>query len=111
MFVRSLCLLALLSCAAVSPQTAQAGFVFTIEEVNDDVVVSGSGSLDTSFVDFVGGPFGAGSGVNPEGFVMVGPDFDAVEAYSTDALSGPAMFGPGVGDLFADTGTGDRLGF
>jgi len=69
---------------------AQAAFIFTMEQVGSDVVVNGSGSLNTS--DFVLGETGGPSGLqaNPAMLVVEGGTVDFFQSFS-----GPANFGPG----------------
>lgn len=92
-------------------QRARAEFIFTVDQVGSNVVVTGSGTLNVS------GLFNAGIGSGGP-FIQPGvPDFEAgvLNALTDDyygtganAIQGPTSLGPGVGDI--GIGLGDDVG-
>jgi len=95
-----------LLCLAVPESPADAAFTFTLSQDGDNVVGSGSGSIDT-FELIVTGPGSCGSGVT-------GDDATEVSCSSgTDTLwqgtSGPVSFGSGA-FVPASSATGDDVG-
>ena len=108
-------LLLLLTCAAAlaAAAHAHAALTFQLEQVGDDVVLTGSGSLNVSVLT-LDGQAAVGSGLNPHfGVAQVGTieDFgNLVDTYL--GATGPSSFGNDT-DLnfkFADSGTGDAAG-
>ncbi len=88
---------------------ATAGVVVDISEVNDDVVMSGSGSLDVSLwtIEAPGGHIpGVGAQIGPN----VGPFNGDIEVYVSPVnFQGPAAIGSGTG-FFTGDGTGTNFG-
>lgn len=97
-----------LSASMMAVQRAEAAFVVTMEQVGNDVVLTGSGSIDTADLKTISGasekafldPAQAGVGLGPTGFTPVMSFGNAV---------GPASFGSGSG-AFPDSGSGDAVG-
>jgi MYXO-CTERM domain-containing protein len=88
---------------------AQAAFVFNLQEVGPDVVLSGSGTLNLAGLSLV--PVGgiAACGISPSflGAIVGSTTCTPVEVYS--GFSGPTSFGSGIGTL-ASSGSGDTFG-
>jgi hypothetical protein len=86
----------------------------TIEEVGDDVYMSGNGTLDVSLWELSGmGALGGGF-IWPHGGVLLGPggDEDNSESYEFPVnLQGPDAIGEGMVDVYGDSGGGDDFGF
>lgn len=89
---------------------ALAGVTITVMESGGDVVMSGSGSLDTSLwtYDSVASPAPA---VGPFSTLSVGPGGGLGDLYNSPVnFSGPTSIGFGPATTFADSGTGDVFG-
>ena len=110
MLLRGLCLLVLLTVAAISPQTARAGFVFTLEEVNGDVVLSGFGAVDTTLMSVLTDDVSSSTVLIPDEYLLVGPDSDSFAIYQVGVVSGSTNIGPGTDTTFSSLGTGDKFG-
>jgi len=84
---------------------AEAAFIVTLEEVGSDVVLMGSGTLNTTALTADGTSTQAPGLTPPIGFLGIGaPTFQQVDSYSD--ISGPAGFGSGGGSG-ASSGSGD----
>ena len=80
---------------------------FTIQEVGSDVVVSGSGSVNTSFLTFQSTEFeNAHIYENTASLLVADGDYDVYTQ-----ISGPRRFGSGNKDNFANSFSGDSFGF
>ena len=85
------------------------GVTLAAEEVGDDVVISGGGTLDTSLWTFLG-PGVQMPGVEADAVVAIGPE-GLVDLYIMPVgFSGPDSIGPGTTPFFADSSDGDALG-
>jgi hypothetical protein len=80
---------------------------FTVQQVGSDVVISGSGSVNTSFLTFQYTQFdNAWIVENTATLLVADGDYDA---YSQ--ISGPRRFGPNSKTNFANSFSGDAFGF
>ncbi len=88
---------------------ASAGII-SIQEVGSDVVVTGSGSFDTTGLMTPSIDFPAPAHLIPDAAVVVlgGPSALGLEAYAD--VTGPAAWGPASELFFASSGTGLRFG-
>ncbi len=94
--------------ALAFPNPAKAAFVFTVEEIGSDVVVSGTGTINLSdLVQFVSGNSEAIYIIPSQGIIGGGQDGNLATAYLT--VFGPASFGSGSTKVFADLAAGDFL--
>jgi hypothetical protein len=91
-------------------QSAQAGYVVMLEQVGNDVVATGSGTIDLTDLSLVG-TVGVEASVNPFfGVIVTGPgggNFRIDAAYK--GFMGPTNFGGRVTNS-ANTGSGDFVG-
>jgi len=112
------CVLALLGLGAVST-SVHAAFIITLQQSGNDVVATGSGTLNTSaFSDIlVDGSSGAGVLLPFEGHLDVGPTTENPQTPQNvyeggisgpGVISGPGSFGDG-GNTFASSGGGDAV--
>lgn len=104
----ALCLLAALALCSVP--SARAVYVLTLQEVGPDVVVTGSGSIDTTGLFFTGVTLSSiGAGIDPGATTLFagGPGTD-IRIYGGPA--GPSSFGAGSNFVAATTSTGDDVG-
>lgn len=97
--------MAVAACAVLAPLAAQAGMVFSFQQVGADVVLTGSGNYDLSGASLIGGGLQDGF-VNPMGGLAVGGPFSPVDVYALTANSGAfgtggfLNGGPDVGNVF-----------
>ena len=77
-------------------QSARANFIATINQVGNDVVTTGSGTIDLFGLTFIGTGSGT-SGIVPffPALAIGSPVVENEDAYT--GFSGPANFGSGVG--------------
>ncbi len=89
---RSLCKIAVLAAGyLMMAAQSQASVLITALETGPNVDISGSGTLNTNDMTFLGGPIATSSFVNPvTGNIIVGIP-GQIEVYST--ITGPATFG------------------
>jgi hypothetical protein len=101
MKVRMIALFACIGSISSTPTTSEAGFIFDIQQVGNNVVVTGNGSLNLTALED-GGQTGGGLVLGPRSaIVSVGPvnEFPAVyDRYY--GLVGPSNFGTGPGVEF-----------
>jgi hypothetical protein len=94
-----------------SPGTTQAGVIVNIQEFGSNVVVTGSGTINTTALSNIGttNNFGLVEGGFPLGsFVVVGPtQIVSQQVYS--GITGPPIFGTGP-QFRADSGAGNTFG-
>lgn len=97
--------------AAACAPSAFAGIILTAEEVGDDVVIHGGGTLDVSTWTFLS-PGLQLTGIQASANIGVGPAPQAmVDIYTVPGMiDGPTSIGPGTDPFFADTGGGDAFG-
>jgi hypothetical protein len=86
---------------------AHAEFVMTVLESGSDVVMTGSGTIDTTDLDYLGWTSGDPDLVAEQGIAMLGPAFDLVSIYT--GAGGISAFGTG-GRVGADSGSGSSAG-
>ena len=100
---------ALLLLAAV-PGRAPAAFILTLTQTAGNVVVTGSGSLNTTALTLLGTTT-TQANLNPaSGVLFAGsPAFTTVNLYNGGGLTGPAAFGTGSGNS-PGAGTGSFAG-
>jgi hypothetical protein len=90
--------------------TAQAAYIVNATETGGDVVFAGSGSIDLTALTF-GGSTNYNNGVNPAGFLNLGPDGADVDIYQPTDGTGPLVAGPGAAGASNSTGgIGDFTG-
>jgi len=100
-------IVALAGLALTAPQ-AHAGFIATIQQVGSDVVITGSGTINTTALTFeLEGPLG------PEVFpsdtgVFLGTPYGSV-GYYAGTLAGPSSFGGG-GSTIGSSSSGSDVG-
>jgi hypothetical protein len=102
-----------LACLGIR-QSAQAGYVVTLQQVGPDVVATGSGAINLHGLTF----FTSGSvnsGLRPhilgalgDAFILTGPTSSSVDFYSGG--TGPTSFGSGPFRRPASSGSGDMVG-
>src|SRR5262249_44115092 len=81
---------------AAATGRAGAGVIITIEQVGGDVVVTGSGSLNTAGLTFISTGIGFSATLDPFfGMALLGPTVLTYDQYS--GLGGTFPFGPGSG--------------
>lgn len=92
------------------PSDVEADLVIQIQQVGEDVVVTGEGSLALGGLTFDGDGFNFGSsGINPQlGNLRFSPDIG--EGRYRGDISGPSNFGLG-GSSLASVSSGDNFGF
>src|ERR1019366_6569898 len=104
-------LLGLIAACALLGSTVAANassYIVTLEQVGSNVVATGSGSIDTTDLTFIG------SGVNQRviqpafAFIAVGP-WAEPSADTYKGVVGPSSFGGG-GTTLPSSGTGDFVG-
>jgi PEP-CTERM motif len=90
--------------------SAHAAFVATVEQVGENVVITGSGSLDIADLTADTQYTSADTGITPyQGYFLLGsPGNNPVNTYVIPA--GPNNFGPG-GFSQPTAGSGDEVGF
>ena len=98
--------------AALPAPAAKAAFIFTVVQVGDDVVVTGSGSINTTDLtednDFSDVTL-VNSGLEPDKAVLsVGTSGASLELYT--GFTGPANFGTESTEVTATSGDGDVVG-
>jgi hypothetical protein len=95
---------------AVTALPANAAFLMTINQVGADVVVAGSGTIDTTDLGLLGDDFSIpGSFMAPFQATATTVGSTSMTAQGWFGLVGPASFGAG-GFTFADSGDGDLVG-
>lgn len=94
---------------AVTPTSAQAAFVFTLTQVGGNVVVDGSGTLNTTALTLSSTSNTFAQLTTSYAILFAGPtNFVSCSVYDGGGLSGPTSFGNGSG--LASSGTGDLVG-
>jgi hypothetical protein len=89
---------------------AYACAIFNTFEFGDNVLVVGSGSIDTLDATFFTTSIGSGL-MNPSaGILVTGPPSASISYDAYTAVTGPTSFGLGTNQPFASTGTGDIFG-
>ncbi len=97
---------------------AQAGYIVTLQQVGPDVVATGSGAIDLTGLNFLGGDDGPEPGILPfaplrsfggGASIITGPTPTTMVDSYYFALSGPAIFGDGSYRP-ASSGSGDMVG-
>ena len=94
-----------------SQATSRADVIVSIQEVGDDVVAIGCGSIDTTDLTFIGDTNNAANvwaGFPLGSFAVVG-DTTTVPEDVYSGITGPSSFGSG-GQFFATSGSGDVFG-
>lgn len=89
--------------------SAQAAYIVTLTQQGSNVVASGSGTLDTAGLSFLGSSMGDEAGIDGSvAIIVVGPvNFQPSDDYV--GFSGPVGFGD-LGFITASSGSGDRVG-
>jgi len=101
--------IAVLAAVTISAPRAHAGFIATIQQVGSNVVITGSGTINTAALT-------PDSSANAAGFVFASYPAILLNASSatysiyTLASTGPSNYGSG-GELFASSGSGAAVGF
>jgi hypothetical protein len=107
LYHRGLAMFAVLLGLSICP--ARADVTITITQQGSNVVATGSGTIDTTDLQFEKGD-SVSSGVNPGiGLLQLGPASSTGMTYYT-GLSGPSSFGSTTMYEFASSGTGDAFG-
>jgi hypothetical protein len=89
--------------------TARAGVIINVDEVGNDVVATGSGSIDLTGLTFAGTFSGSATGTQPNiANITVGPN-GSISADGYLGATGPTSFGTG-GGVASSFGSGDLLG-
>jgi len=93
-------------------QNCQASIVVTATETGEDVVFTGSGTLDLSALSWTGNGFSTGSNIqaNPSEFALGTTETREVQFYEGSSIARPASLGVLSSLAFADSGSGDRFG-
>src|SRR5438477_5391578 len=111
----ALLLIALVFACLGIRQSAQAGYIVTLQQVGPNVVATGSGAIDLH--GLTGSPsFSQNPGIKPYGRILVGPEFIATGPTSSSvhpysgAITGPAFFGSSANLTLASSGSGDMVG-
>ena len=100
---------AMLLLLAVAPRRAHAAFVLTLSQVGGNVVVNGSGTIDTADLTFSSNSNTSAQIYLSHAILFAGPtSFTACNVYNGGGLSGPTSFGNGSGG--ASSGTGNLVG-
>jgi len=110
----ALLLIALVFACLGIRQSAQAGYIVTLQQVGPNVVATGSGAINLT-----GLTFSHSGSINPAitpfsnhflgaATINTGPASSSVDLY--DGPIGPTSFGPGVFSVSASTGSGDMVG-
>jgi hypothetical protein len=95
---------------AFSAARTQAALLFTVQAVGPDVVVTGSGTANTSDLTVAGLFAGYTRVIDPSAATInVGP-YGFFQDTTYDGLTGPSTFGTG-GQIGSFVGTGDCFGF
>jgi hypothetical protein len=94
---------------AATPTRAHAAFVFTLTQVGGNVVVNGSGTLNTTALTLSSSSNTFAQITSSHAILFAGPtNFVACSVDVGGGLSGPTSFGNGSG--IASSGTGDLVG-
>jgi hypothetical protein len=100
----------------LSVQSAQAGYVVTLQQVGPDVVATGSGTIDLTGLTFIASVDNNNPGIDgPLGLIATGPFGAIVDVYQ--GFTGPTSFGSGSpfspstasGDFVEISGVGLQL--
>ncbi len=100
---------ALLVGCSLAALPAQADYIVTLTQVGDNVVATGSGTIDLtglSFLSTATGPAGVAPG---EAVIVTGPASSAAASLYSGLTTGPTSFGSG-GVIDASSGSGDLAG-
>lgn len=95
-----------LGAVAAATVPAHAAYTVTAEEVGDDVVFTGSGTIDLTALTY-DRSFGAAATLLRPDFGIFGVGLSPVDRYY--GVSGPESFGPGGATVFADSTTGGKV--
>ena len=112
----ALLLIALVFACLGIRQSAQAGYIVTLQQVGPDVVATGSGAINLTgltFSNFSSGSANPGiaphnHGASSFAFIYTGPTSSSVDSHS--GASGPTSFGSGPFLMSASSGSGDMVG-
>jgi hypothetical protein len=89
---------------------ADAGFTINFSQVGNNVVATGSGTIDTTDLSFAGEGSATAQVVPHAGLVWIGPiQSTSIDLY-TGAIVGPTGFGTSGASTPASTGSGDFVG-
>jgi len=106
-------IIAALAAGGATGAPALAEVTLTAQEVGNDVIISGGGTLDTSLWADVGSVLGTPA-LQADTTFLIGPlpgDMDNVDVYMTPVnFDGPATIGPGMTFNLAESGSGDSVG-
>jgi hypothetical protein len=97
-------------CTSLLASPAQAAYVVNLEQVGNNVVATGSGSIDTL------GLSGPNLGIESTflqpvfGSIFTGPPANSVLDTVYSGFTGPLFFGDGTGSPSPDSGSGDIVG-
>jgi hypothetical protein len=96
--------------SGLSVPLAQAGYIVTLEQAGNNVVATGSGTIDTTGLSFLQSASNPGIGINPEGGAIdTGTGGPAVEYDVYTGFTGPTSFGSALNTV-ASSGSGDLVG-
>jgi len=96
-------------------QSAQAGYIVTLQQVGPNVVATGSGAFNLHGLT-VSRSFFQDPGIKPFGHILVGPAFIATGPTSSSVhhyfgtITGPGSFGSSANFTLASSGSGDMVG-
>ena len=106
---------ALLACSAaamtIAAHPAHGDIIITGQQIGNDVVFTGGGSVDLSTWQYVS-TVPQSPGLQANNALVIGPNPQTVDIYIAPLnFTGPAAIGPGTDIVFASTGSGDPFGF
>ena len=109
--IRPFVLAAALLLLAGAPQRMHAAFTLTLQQVGPDVVLTGSGTVNLSALEFAGSNNGGQASIRPDNASVYGGPTSgvSVDEYVGGGFSGPSTFGAGPIKL-ATSGSGSTLG-
>jgi PEP-CTERM motif len=96
------------ACLCLVPKTARAEFVITIQQSGNNVVASGSGSINVSALH-LDGPGVAGPFIQADTAILyLGAPASSIENYS--GITGPTNIGSGASTVIGSSGSGSFIG-
>ncbi|HOO89867.1 MAG TPA: PEP-CTERM sorting domain-containing protein [Syntrophales bacterium] len=98
----------LILAALLVPQTVSAVYIVTLQEVGTDVVATGSGTLDTTGLNFGWPGTQLASMIPEDGLIYLGSNSDRVSMFY-GSISGPAAFGT-FPLIYATSSSGNPVG-
>ena len=94
-----------------APDRARAAFTLTFSQVGNNVVVDGSGTINTTALSTLYTFNNSSFVMSADGYAFFGPTSQtSLVAYGGN-VTGPNAFGTNSSTLYADSGTGNMVGF